>query len=96
MKRGGIKSIGELVNATCREVGIETPLNEFRLIKAWSQVLGETVRRYTGDMYIRNQVLYVHVTSSVLRQELMMNRKIIVRRLNEHVRAQVITDIVLK
>ena len=96
MKRGGIKSISELVRASCREEGLETPLNEYRLIKAWSQVLGETVRHYTGDMYIRNQVLYVHVTSSVLRQELMMNRKIIVRRLNEHVRAQVITDIVLK
>ena len=96
MKRGGIKSISELVRASCREEGLETPLNEYRLIKAWSQVLGETVRHYTGDMYIRNQVLYVHVTSSVLRQELMMNRKIIVRRLNEYVRAQVITDIVLK
>ena len=71
-------------------------MNEFRLIKAWSQVLGEAVRRYTGEMYIRNQVLYVHVTSSVLRQELMMNRKTIVHRLNEHVRAQVITDIVLR
>lgn len=96
MKRGGVKSISELVKATCREEGLETPLNEYRLIKAWSQVLGENVKNYTGDMYIRNQILYVHVTSSVLRQELMMNRKNLVRRLNEHVKAQVITEIVLK
>ena len=96
MKRGGVKSISELVKATCREEGLETPLNEYRLIKAWSQVLGENVKNYTGDMYIRNQILYVHVTSSVLRQELMMNRKNLFRRLNEHVKAQVITEIVLK
>ena len=96
MKRGGVKSISELVKATCREEGLETPLNEYRLIKAWSQVLGENVKNYTGDIYIRNQILYVHVTSSVLRQELMMNRKNLVRRLNEHVKAQVITEIVLK
>jgi hypothetical protein len=32
----------------------------------------------------------------VLRQELMMNRKTLVHRLNEHVGAQVITDIVLR
>ena len=96
MKRGGVKSISELVKATCREEGLETPLNEYRLIKAWSQVLGENVKNYTGDMYIRTQILYVHVTSSVLRQELMMNRKNLVRRLNEHVKAQVITEIVLK
>lgn len=96
MKRGGVKSIGELVRVTCREGGLETPLNEYRLIKAWSQVLGNTVKYYTEELYIRNQVLYVHVTSSVLRQELMMNRKILVRRLNEFVKAQVITDIVFK
>ncbi len=96
MKRGGIKSISELVMATCREEGLETPLNEYRLIQAWSQVLGPSVKSYTGDMYIKNQILYVHITSSVLRQELMMNRKNLVRRLNEHVKAQVITDIMLK
>ena len=96
MKRGGVKSISELVRATCREEGLETPLNEYRLIKAWSQVLGENVNNYTGEMYIKNQILYVHVTSSVLRQELMMNKKNLVRRLNDHVQAQVITDIILK
>ena len=96
MKRGGVKSISELVRATCREEGLETPLNDYRLIKAWSQVLGENVKNYTGEMYIKNQILYVHVTSSVLRQELMMNRKNLVRRLNEHVKAQVITEIILK
>ena len=96
MKRGGVKSISELVKVTCRDEGLETPLNEFRLIKAWSQVLGEAVKNYTGEMYIKNQILYVHLTSSVLRQELMMNKKSLVRRLNDHVKAQVITDIVLK
>ena len=93
MKRGGVKSISELVRATCREEGLETPLNEYRLIKA---VLGESVKHYTGEMYIKNQILYVHITSSVLRHELMMNRKNLVRRLNEHVKAQVITEIILK
>lgn len=96
MKRGGVKSISELVKAACREEGLETPLNEYRLIQAWTQVLGATVKYYTGDLYIKNQILYVHLTSSVLRQELMMNRKILVHRLNEFVKAQVITDIVFK
>ena len=96
MKRGGVKSISELVKATCREEGLETPLNEYRLINSWSQVLGPTVKYYTKELYIRNQVLYVQVTSSVLRQEQMMNRKTLVHRLNEHVGAQVITDIVLR
>jgi predicted nucleic acid-binding Zn ribbon protein len=96
VKRGGTKSIAELVRLTCREEGIETPLNEYRLIQAWGQVLGAAVHSYTKEVKIYNQVLFVKVTSSVLRQELQMNRKSLVRKLNDHVKAQVITDIVFR
>ena len=96
MKRGEIKSIADLVRITCREEGLETPLNEYRLIQAWSQVLGSAVQMYTKELKIYNQVLFVKVTSSVLRQELLMNRKSLVNKLNAHVKAQVITDIVFR
>lgn len=96
MKRGETKSIAELVRVMCREEGLETPLNEYRLINAWSQVLGQAVQSYTKDLKIYNQVLFVTLTSSVLRQELLMNRKALVYKLNEHVKAQVITDIVFR
>ena len=96
MKRGSTKSIAELVRVMCREEGLETPLNEFRLINAWPKVLGQSVCAYTKDLKIYNQVLFVTVTSSVLRQELLMNRKSLVARLNAEVNAQVITDIVFK
>ena len=96
MKRGETKSIAELVKVMCREEGLETPLNEHRLINAWSQVLGPAVQAYTKSLQIHNQVLFVTLTSSVLRQELLMNRKSLVKRLNDYVKAQVITDIVFK
>ena len=50
MKRGETKSISELVRVMCREEGLETPLNEYRLIQAWSKVLGPAVRAYTRDL----------------------------------------------
>lgn len=96
MKRGSLKSISEIVRETCREEGLETPLNEYRLIQAWAQVLGSGVQSYTKNLFIKNQILYVTLTSSVLRQELMMNRRTLVHRLNEHVKAQVITNIIFR
>lgn len=96
MKRGKTMPISELVKAMCREEGLETPLNEFRLINAWPKVLSPSVCAYTKDLKIYNQVLFVTVTSSVLRQELLMNRRSLVAKLNTFVNAQVITDIVFK
>ena len=96
MKRGETKPIAALVRAMLREEGLETPLNEHRLINAWGEVLGGAVSFYTKELYIHNQVLYVTLTSSVLRHELFMNRKELVRKLNEHVCAVVITDIIFR
>ena len=94
MKRNNAEQIGELIRHYLRQESLESPLNERRLISAWPEVLGPTIASYTRELYIKNQVLYVHLTSAALRQELMMGRELLVRNLNRHVGAQVITNII--
>ena len=96
MRRKDAQSIGQLVRAYLRQESLESPLNERRLVNAWPEVVGPTIAGYTDGLFIRNQTLYVHLTSAVLRQELMMGRDLLVRNLNKHVGAQVITDIVFR
>ena len=96
MKRNDAEQIGKLIQHYLRQECLESPLNERRLINAWPEVLGPTIASYTRDLYIKNQVLYVHLTSAALRQELMMGRDLLVRNLNRHVGAQVITNIIFR
>ena len=70
MKRNNTEQVGEVIRRLLRQEGLETPLNEYRLVDAWKDVVGETIARYTTNIYIKSQVLYVHLSSSVLRQEL--------------------------
>ena len=93
MKRRKAEQVGDVVNAFLRQEGLEGPLNEFRLIQSWTEVLGKPVERYTRDLYIRGQTLFVSLSSSVLKSELMMQRTLIVQKLNAAVGAQVITEI---
>ena len=58
--------------------------------------MGPIVARYTRDLVVRNQTLYVRLSSPVIRQELMMQRRELVTRLNAYVGAQVICDIVFQ
>lgn len=96
MKRNNTKSIGNLIRQFMRQEGLESPLNEYRLIQGWKEVLGPGIASYTNNLFIRNQTLYVHLTSSVLRQELMMKREQIIKNLNQHVGAQVIVNIIFQ
>ena len=96
MKKTDSEQVGGVILQYLREYGLETPLNEHRLIQAWDKVLGPSVARYTKELRIYNQVLFATISSAALRNELMMRRTELVARLNAHVGAQVITQIVLR
>lgn len=93
MFKRDVKKIQDLVLRNLRAQGLETPLLQRRLITAWPDVAGPAVARYTQQLYIRNQTLYVHLTIPALRAELSMRRQELVRMLNAHVQSQVIADI---
>ena len=93
MKRNNTEQGGDIIRQFLRQEGLESPLNEYRLIESWKDVVGPAIARYTSNLYIKNQTLHVHLTSSVLRQELMMGRELLIRNLNKTVGSQVIVDI---
>lgn len=96
MKKNKAEPIGKLIQQFLRQESLESPLNEQRLLDAWPQLLGPAIASYTSNLYIRNQILYVHLTSAALRQELMMGRELLVRNLNQKVGATVITNIIFR
>ena len=93
MFRRKVRSLSELLPEILRREGLETPLQQKRLLASWNQVVGEPVAKYTGDKFIKNQTLYVKIENAALRADLTMSRATLVRRLNEQVGAQVIADI---
>lgn len=96
MKRNDAEQIGEMIRKSSGRMLWRSPLNEYRLIQAWKDVVGPAITKYTSNLYIKNQILYVHLTSSVLRQELMMGRDLLVKNLNKQVGAQVIVNIIFR
>ena len=85
--------VKEVILKALREQGLETPLLQKRLIDSWPEVMGPAIASYTDQLYIRNQTLFVHLTSPALRFELSMQRQDIVNRLTAHAGSQVIADV---
>ncbi len=88
-----MKSVAELLLSNLRRQGLETPLLQKRLVESWPTVVGSVISRYTINIYIRNQTLFVHLSSPALRADLSMRRKEMVDKLNAAVGSRVIVDI---
>lgn len=93
MFRKKVRSIAELLPEFLRNEGLETPLQQKRLMNYWDTVVGAPIAAYCGEKFIKNQTLYVKVDNPSLRADLTMSRSGLVHRLNEQVGAQVIADI---
>ena len=93
MFRRDVKPLGEVLMKFLRDEGLETPLQQKRLIDAWETVAGPLVARYTAEKFIKNRTLMVKITNPALRHDLSMMRTQLVRRLNEQVGAVIITEI---
>lgn len=69
---------------------------EIRAKRAWGVVLGDMVMQYTRNLYVKDKVLYVSLTSSVLRNELTLCRERLVKSINDYARSTVIREIVIR
>ena len=96
MRRSKTISLAEAIKDYVREMNMEGKLNEIGLINSWEEIVGRAISSRTSKIYIRDHVLYIHLNSSVVRNELLMLRQELMEKLNQKAGTEVIRDIVLK
>lgn len=97
MRKRNTESIGEVLKQFFEENQFfKRKVAESRAVSGWAQLLGSMISSYTTNIYLRNNVLYVSLSSSVLRSELIMAKDRLITKLNEHAGMHVVNDIVFR
>lgn len=96
MKKSDAETVGEIINRLLSEENLDKKFDEQKISYIWPEVVGQGINRYTVSRYVKDGVLYLHMSSSVLRNDLMLSRTALIRRLNEAVGREVIHDIVIR
>jgi len=93
MKRRQTQRLGDIITELLHVQHLDKKLNERRLLDSWETIVGAPIAKYTSELYIKNKVLHVKLSSAVLRNELLMSRQHLVETLNKHIGTEVIIDI---
>jgi len=97
MRKRNTESIGEVLKQFFDENRFfRQKLAESRVVTGWGKILGSAVVSYTDNIYLRNNILYVHLTSSVLRAELILCKDKLISNLNKHAGMNVVREIVFR
>ncbi len=75
---------------------LQPGIDQIEVKEAWKSLMGNGVNSYTQNVLLKNSILYVELTSSVLREELNYGKDKIIKMINEELRREVVKDVVLR
>jgi len=89
-------SIGAILNEIIQVNKLQPGIDQVMVKEAWVALMGNGVNNYTRNIILKGTTLYVELTSAVLREELSYGKDKIIKMINDELRRDVITAIVLR
>jgi predicted nucleic acid-binding Zn ribbon protein len=89
-------SIADVLKEIIEKNKLQPGIDEVMVKDAWKSLMGNGVNSYTRNVILKNGTLYVELTSAVLREELTYGKDKIIKLINEELRRDVITNVVLR
>ncbi|MBE9510063.1 MAG: DUF721 domain-containing protein [Bacteroidetes bacterium] len=96
MRKSNTQTIANVIKDYLKETQIEGKLKEVQVVNSWEELVGKTIARRTNRIYIKNGKLYLHMNSSIVKNELLMHREGIIERINSNAGEEIVKEIVLK
>lgn len=96
MRRSKTISIAEAINDYINEMNLGEKLSEAGVLNFWEEAVGKAISSRTTKIYIKDHKLYVHLSSSVVRNELLMLKEALKDKLNKQAGREVIKEVVLR
>lgn len=97
MKRSSNQqSLDEVIREYLSALRLDTKLTEVKIVSAWEKIMGKMIANHTKEIYIKNKVLYLKLSSSVLREELSYGKEKIISLINKEAGTIIIENVVIK
>lgn len=89
-------SVQNVLGKMIEGYNLEKGFNKLNVREAWINLLGPGIANYTKQIELRNNTLFVELTSNVLREELSYGIDKIIKMINESLGKEVVKKIILK
>jgi len=88
-----VTSIFEVIQKICEKLSYIEGYQRAWMEKHWAEIVGPAAQRHSLPRYIRNNILYVSVDSSVWNQALFMEKNQLIIKINQCFARKIISDL---
>ena len=89
-------AISDILKEIMQKNKLQPGIDDVLVKEAWKSLMGNGVNSYTRNIVLKNETLYVELTSAVLREELSYGKDKIIKLINEDLRRDVVKKVVLR
>ncbi|MFI0426301.1 MAG: DUF721 domain-containing protein [Flavobacterium sp.] len=89
-------TLGDVLKQFISQNNLEAGMDVVNVRDAWKNLMGNGVNNYTTEIQLKGSTLYVALSSAVLREELSYGKDKIIKMINEELRKDLITALVLR
>lgn len=86
-------TLGDAIDKIMKAYGLDHKMKEINVLSKWEEMMGRAVFLRTKNIFIKHQVLHLQLDSSVMRDELLNGKSIIIQRVNETAGYEMINDV---
>lgn len=95
-RRDEALSMGSALQQFIDKNKLQKGMDKLDANEAWAKLMGNGVANYTTAVELKNDILYVSLSSSVLREELSLGKSKIITMLNEELGKELIKKLILR
>jgi predicted nucleic acid-binding Zn ribbon protein len=87
-------SVGDAIKELLKFYQLEGKFNETFVVAHWEKIMGKTIASRTEKVYFKDKLMFVKVTSSPLKKDLMLSKHRIIDLINKEIGSNVVEDVV--
>jgi hypothetical protein len=88
-------SLGEALKQFLEKSRIKNSIQSMQIEDHWLKLMGETITKYTDRIEIKNGTLFIYTEVAPLKNELVFQKELIIKRINESLGDNVVKDVVI-
>ena len=97
MRKRNTESIGEAIRQYFENNPfLKKKVAESRVLSGWSILFGNTIKNYTTGIYLKNGVLFIKLSSPILRVELEPAKEKMIQALNNYAGMEIVENIIFR
>ena len=88
-------TLGEALKQFLEKSRIKNSIQSMQIEDHWLKLMGETIAKYTDRIEIKNGTLFIYTEVAPLKNELVFQKELIIKRINESLGDNVVKDVVI-